>query len=113
MPTAKALRDLARPAAIALITGAFTFHAAASADIAPVNKVEPEFPREAYQAGAEHGKVRARMTVDGSGEVKRVEIMEATPRRLFDRAVVKSLSQWRYAPGSDGRLVEVEIDFHR
>ena len=41
MPTAK-LRNLARPAAVALIAAAVTLHAAASAAIAPPNKVEPE-----------------------------------------------------------------------
>ena len=102
--------------AIALALGAWAFSAAALAgpgDAQVVSKVEPEFPREAMQAGADHGKVKARMTLDGSGEVTRVEILEANPRRLFDRAVVKTLSQWRFSPGSDGRLVEIDVDFHR
>jgi protein TonB len=40
-----------------------------------------------------------------------VDIVEANPRRVFDRAVVRSLSQWRYERGSDGRTVEVDLDF--
>lgn len=78
-----------------------------------ISRVEPEFPREALQAGADFGKVKARMTVDGSGEVSRVEILEATPRRVFDRAVVKTLSQWKFTPGSAGRAVEIEVEFKR
>ena len=82
-------------------------------DLAPVNRVEPEFPREALAAGASAGMVRARMTIDATGEVTRVEIVEANPRRVFDRAVVKTLSQWKFTPGSNGRSKEIEIAFKR
>ena len=54
--------------------------------------MQPEFPREA---------------------VTRVEILEATPRRLFDRTLVRHLSQWKFDGGSEGRTVEVDIDFQR
>ena len=87
--------------------------AAGPGDAVIVAKVEPEFPREAIQAGADKGKVKARMTLDGAGEVTRVEILEATPRRLFDRAVMKTLSQWRFNNGTDGRMVEIDVDFRR
>jgi periplasmic protein TonB len=91
---------------------AMTAHAGGS-DAIIVAKVEPEFPREAIQAGADRGKVKARMTLDGAGEVTRVEILEANPRRLFDRAVMKTLSQWRFNNGTDGRMVEIDVDFRR
>jgi protein TonB len=87
--------------------------AGAPGDATLVSKIEPEFPREAIQAGAEKGRVKARMTLDGTGEVTRVEILDAVPRRLFDRAVVKTLSQWKFSGGSDGRVVEIDVDFHR
>jgi protein TonB len=83
----------------------------ASAQLRPVSKVDPEFPREAQIASVDKGKVRARLTIDASGEVTRVDIVESNPRRVFDRAVTRSLSQWRYEPGSPGRTVEVDLDF--
>jgi periplasmic protein TonB len=86
---------------------------AGPADATLVTKVEPEFPREAIQAGADRGVVKARMTLDGSGEVTRVEVLEANPRRVFDRAVVKTLSQWKFNPGNSGRAVEIEVEFKR
>ena len=58
-----------------------------------VSKVEPEFPHEANRAGADKGTVRARVRLDGTGEVARVEVLQAVPRRLFDRAVIRTLSQ--------------------
>jgi protein TonB len=111
MPKTKPRRRLA---AAALAAWAFALGAqAASNDAAPLSRVEPEFPREAVSAGAEKGYVRARMTIDAGGEVVRVEIIESNPRRLFDRVVVKSLSQWRFAPGASGRSSEIDIEFKR
>lgn len=86
---------------------------AAAAELAPISRVEPEFPREASAVDAHEGKVKARLTIDGSGEVSRVEIVEAVPRRIFDRAVVKALSQWRFAAGAANRAFEVDIVFKR
>ena len=95
----------------ALATVALAASLGAHAQLVPVSKVSPEFPREAQLASVDKGRVKARLTVDATGEVTRVDIVEATPRRVFDRAVVRSLSQWRYQPGSAGRTVEVELDF--
>jgi protein TonB len=78
-----------------------------------VSRVEPEFPTEALRANVEHGTVKARMTLDGAGNVTRVEIVEASPRRIFDRSVTRALSQWRYSEGDPGRTVESEVDFRR
>ena len=78
-----------------------------------VSRVDPDFPREAVQAGADSGLVRARMTLDAAGGVTRVEIVEANPRRVFDRAVVRALSQWRYSDGAAGRTVDMEVAFKR
>jgi protein TonB len=114
MPNITVTRGLVRPAVLALFALATVLpRLAAAGDAALVTRVEPEFPREALQAGTQKGHVKARMTLDRSGEVIRVEILEANPRRLFDRAVVKSLSQWRYDPGENGRNVEIDIEFKR
>ena len=94
-----------------IAAAAFTVSLGAFAQLVPVSKVAPEFPREAQLASVEKGRVKARLTVDATGEVTRVDIVEASPRRVFDRAVVRSLSQWRYERGAEGRTVEVELDF--
>lgn len=112
MPTQlNRIRYLARPAASAALIAAAL--CARAGDLMPVSRIEPEFPREAISAGADAGKVRAKMTIDASGEVSHVEIIEANPRRVFDRAVVKTLSQWKFSPGSDNRSMEIDVNFHR
>ena len=76
-----------------------------------VTRVEPEFPSEAVKAGVYEGTVQARLIVDANGSVTRVEIVEARPRRVFDRAVVRALSEWKYNEGAAGRTVTVELAF--
>jgi protein TonB len=101
-------------AGAALAAALFSLAVAAdSSELTPVSRVDPEFPREAVAAGAQTGMVKARMTIDASGEVTRVDIVYANPRRVFDRAVVKTLSQWKFTPGGDGRSKEIEIEFKR
>jgi protein TonB len=103
-----------RRLAIGLLASSSLAVLAAPSDLVQVvNRVDPEFPREASQAGADKGRVKARMTISGLGEVTRVEIVEAQPRRLFDRAVVKTLSQWKFNNGNDGRQYEIDVDFRR
>ena len=51
--------------------------------------------------------------LDGAGTVTRVEILSANPRRVFDRAVIAALSQWRFNEGAAGRTVESEVEFKR
>ena len=99
MLTQRKLRGAARPVILALAAWAIALGALAGpADTRLVS-------------GAQQGRVKARMTLDASGEVTRVEILDSNPRRVFDRAVVRSLSQWKYAPGADARSVEVEVEF--
>lgn len=82
-------------------------------DLAVLSRVEPEFPHEAAAIGADEGHVRARLTIDGTGEVTRVEVLKAQPRRVFDRAAVRALAQWRFNSGASDRSYEVDIDFKR
>jgi periplasmic protein TonB len=78
----------------------------------PLRGDPPEFPSEAARAGYDEGKVKVRLTVEPSGEVTHVEVVEASPRRVFDRATVRALSQWRYAAGGS-RVVEMDLNYRR
>jgi protein TonB len=43
----------------------------------------------------------ARLQVDEKGLVTNVTIVEANPRRVFDREVIRALSQWKFKPEGD------------
>jgi protein TonB len=77
----------------------------------PIFREQPQFPSEAARQGVDSGTVKARMSVDASGHVTKVDIIDARPRRVFDRAVTSALMKWRYEPAAAPFAVETEIDF--
>lgn len=83
---------------------------AAAREIKLVTRVEPTFPR-GYDA--DKGTVRARLQVDARGAVTGVDIVEASPPRVFDRTVRTALQQWRYEPTGEAFSVIAEINFSR
>ncbi|MBE7524217.1 MAG: TonB family protein [Burkholderiales bacterium] len=86
---------------------------AASGRLEPVTREAPMFPRDALAQGIDRGTVRARLSIDASGKVTDVEILEAQPRRVFDRAVRSALGRWTYPPGEASRTTVVEVAFQR
>ncbi|WP_269531034.1 energy transducer TonB [Chitinimonas sp. BJYL2] len=85
--------------------------AKAEPDRRPLYREQPAFPVEAARAGVESGLVKARMVVNESGAVTRVEILESRPRRVFDRAVTAALSKWKFREAGSSFTVETLIEF--
>lgn len=79
----------------------------------PIKGDPPEFPSEANRAGFDEGRLKVRLSVEPSGEVNRVEVIDATPRRVFDRATVRALSGWRYAATGSPRVLEIDVHYKR
>src|SRR5262249_44376422 len=79
-------------------------------DFKPSSRVEPTFPRQALQQGLS-GRVKAWMHVAPNGSVTEVEIKESS-NSLFNREVIRALSQWRFAAEQVGFIVEQEIVFN-
>jgi len=76
-----------------------------------LSKVEPVFPRDAIKKGIEKGFITAHVYVNADGSVKEVRIVSASPARVFDREVIRALSQWRLAADVTGYIIEVPIEF--
>jgi len=76
-----------------------------------VGKTMPVFPRDAIKKGIERGEIVAHVYVARDGSVKEVKIIRANPARVFDREVIRALSQWRFAPDATEFIAEVPIDF--
>ena len=76
----------------------------------PSSRVNPAFPRQALQQGIT-GKVIAWVYVAPNGNVSNVEIKQSS-NRLFDREVVRALSQWKFNPEPVGFIGEYEIVFN-
>jgi protein TonB len=77
----------------------------------PIERVEPVYPREAIRENISSGRVVARLAVNEKGLVTDVTIVEANPRRVFDREVIRALSLWKFQPEGDHYIAEIEINF--
>ena len=92
-------------AALALTAGA------AHATPKIVKKVPPEFPAEAARQSISQGSVRAKMNIEPDGKVSGVEILEAEPRKVFDKAVTRALMDWKFEPSGQKETHEVKLVF--
>ena len=73
-------------------------------------RVDPTYPRQAQKEGL-GGRVIAWVHVAPNGSVTNVEIRQSS-NRVFDREVVRALSQWKFNPEPVGFVGEYEIVFN-
>jgi periplasmic protein TonB len=101
------------PASVAPSTALAAYYARPDTAAAPnlVARVDPDFPAEAARAGVKAGTVRARMRVGADGSVAGVDILQSNPSHVFDRAVTRALSQWKFEPTGQPRTVDHEVEF--
>ncbi|MEI4549826.1 energy transducer TonB [Pseudoalteromonas spongiae] len=85
-------------------------------DATPIVRIEPKYPPQAARDGKE-GWVQLRFTIDEVGGVTDIEVINAEPRRIFDREAKRALRKWKYKPKIvDGKPqrqagIEVQLDF--
>lgn len=98
--TGDRISDAAAPAATGDLTGGLD-DAGGSGDIIPLFRVEPAYPRKAARNGDE-GWVKLEFTITEQGTVIDPVVLDARPRRTFNRSAVAAIRQWRFKP----RIVE-------
>ena len=76
-----------------------------------VNNVQPKYPVSAVRAGITEGTVSARIHIDTDGKVSQVDILKARPSKVFEKEVIASLSQWKYAPITKPQTAILEFSF--
>lgn len=85
-------------------------------DATPIVRIEPRYPVQAARDGLQ-GWVRLRFSIMEDGSVDEVEVIEAEPRRVFDREAIRALRRWKYTPKIvDGKPMkqagqQVQLDF--
>ena len=92
------------------------FLAIEEAETTSMIRISPKYPVHAARDGIQ-GWVKLKFSIDVSGAVKDIEVIDAQPKRTFDREARKALKKWKYKPQIvDGKPVEktgleVVLDF--
>lgn len=94
-----------------LLALSLAFAGAALATPKVVKKVPPEFPAEAVRKNINAGSIKAKLTIGPDGKVIEVEILEAEPKRVFDKVSKEALMEWRFEPAADKQTHEVKLVF--
>jgi protein TonB len=87
-----------------------------TAEALPVVQVSPRYPIDAAQSGKE-GYVVVGFDITADGTVSNVRVLEANPKRVFDKAALSAVQNWKYKPKFDaGKAVpqlnqQVQLDF--
>lgn len=78
-----------------------------SSHILPMVKVNPNYPQAAATRGIE-GFVDVMFDVTETGSTQNIEVVYAEPENIFNSAVIKAVSRWKYkAKMEDGVAVKV------
>lgn len=78
----------------------------AEGDAVPMVVIQPMYPREAAIEGIE-GWVRLEFTIMPDGSVKSPKVIEAEPRRIFNREALRAILKWKFKPRVvEGQAVE-------
>ena len=87
-------------------TGGGFSMASADGDAVPMVRVPPQSPERAQQRGIE-GRVLVEFTISKSGSVKNPKVIAYEPSKIFNKAAIKAVSQWKYNPKiENGKAVE-------
>jgi protein TonB len=82
-----------------------------NAELIPVVRLAPQYPRQAARAG-QSGWVRLRNVVNPDGSVREARAVESEPKGLFEAAAVTAAMRGRFRPRLvDGEAVEASGDY--
>jgi protein TonB len=69
----------------------------AEGDVIPIVRIEPQYPREALIEGIS-GWVDIEFTIEPDGSVSNPRVVDAQPKRVFDRDAVRAIYKWKFKP---------------
>lgn len=85
----------------------------------PVNEIRPDYPAHAFAQGLE-GWVRLLLLIDEQGNVRHLEVMDASPARTFDESALTAFRLAHFVPGKRGgeavksrMILKVDFDLDR
>ena len=82
----------------------------ANTTLRPISLPAPNYPREA-QRRRRAGEVEVEFTVGTDGNVTSSRVVSASPPRVFDRAALSAVNQWRFEPVGSPVTTRRTIEF--
>ena len=85
-------------------------------DATPIVRIKPKYPMAAQRKGTE-GWVRLSFSINEVGGVEDIVVLEAKPKRVFDRSAKRALKRWKYrAAMVEGKAIKqtrlsIQLDF--
>ncbi|MDO6706735.1 MULTISPECIES: energy transducer TonB [unclassified Photobacterium] len=67
----------------------------------PLYRIEPKYPPRALKRGIQ-GYVVLSFTIDPQGRPTDIQVVDAEPKRMFDREAIRALRSWKYQPKLEG-----------
>jgi len=79
--------------------------------IAPITRVEPVYPSAAVEQNL-NGSVVLQFNITSAGNVENVIVINAKPKKIFDKAAKIALRQWKYSGSTHGaKNLLVQLNF--
>jgi protein TonB len=66
-------------------------------DIIPLQRIPPQYPRDAARNGIT-GWVQLEVMVNADGTVRSARVLESKPKGLFEAAAVQAVLRWKFKP---------------
>ena len=73
----------------------------------PIVRVPPKYPVTAARDGIE-GWVELSFSIDKTGRVFDAKVVQAEPKRLFNKAALKALKRWKYKPTIENGNAQIQ-----
>ncbi len=105
------------PPSVGIGTTQFAMTGPSDRGATPIVRINPKYPPVAARDGLS-GWVKLSFTIDEVGQVIDVQIVDAEPKRVFDKEAVRALKGWKYQPQVENGIavkqtgMQVQLDFN-
>jgi protein TonB len=105
------------PPVVGIGTTQFAMTGPSDRGATPVVRINPKYPPIAARDGLS-GWVKLSFTIDEVGQVIDVQVVDAEPKRVFDKEAVRALKGWKYQPQVENGIavkqtgMQVQLDFN-
>lgn len=105
------------PPSVGIGTTQFAMTGPSDRGATPIVRINPKYPPVAARDGLS-GWVKLSFTIDEVGQVIDVQVVDAEPKRVFEKEAVRALKGWKYQPQVENGIavkqtgMQVQLDFN-